>query len=43
MWPHESLLDPVWQRVAMALVHFLWQGVLVAAAYSALARWLRRP
>jgi beta-lactamase regulating signal transducer with metallopeptidase domain len=43
MWPHESLLDPVWQRVAIALAHFLWQGVLVAAAYSAIASCLRRP
>jgi beta-lactamase regulating signal transducer with metallopeptidase domain len=33
------LSDPFLQRVSMALVHFLWQGVLVVAAYS-LVVWL---
>jgi beta-lactamase regulating signal transducer with metallopeptidase domain len=29
-----ALHDPVWQRVGVALIHFVWQGLLIAAAYQ---------
>jgi beta-lactamase regulating signal transducer with metallopeptidase domain len=42
MWPHELLLDPLWQRLAMALLHFVWQGALVAAIFAIAVEWLGR-
>jgi beta-lactamase regulating signal transducer with metallopeptidase domain len=44
MWPNDVLSDPLWQRLAIALLHFLWQGALVAALYAVAIQWLgRRP
>ena len=30
MSPIELLYEPLWQRWALTLVHFLWQGLVVA-------------
>ena len=44
MWPHDVLLDLSSQRLALALLHFLWQGALIAAIYSLAVEWfIRRP
>ena len=44
MWPHDVLLDLPSQRLAQMLLHFVWQGALVAAVYSLAIEWvLQRP
>lgn len=37
-----TFADPLAQRWALALVHFLWQGLAVAAVYLALLPWINR-
>ena len=41
MWPHDVLLDLPSQRLAQMLLHFVWQGALVAAVYSLAIEWVR--
>jgi beta-lactamase regulating signal transducer with metallopeptidase domain len=44
MWPQDVLLGLPSQRLAQTLLHFLWQGALLAAVYSVAIEWvLRRP
>jgi len=39
----ETLLDtPIFQALGWALVHFIWQGAIVAILYAGLAALLRR-
>jgi beta-lactamase regulating signal transducer with metallopeptidase domain len=38
----EFLWEPMWQRVGLALAHFLWQGLLIAVAAGSLVRLLCR-
>jgi beta-lactamase regulating signal transducer with metallopeptidase domain len=35
------LTDPIFQTLGWTLLHFIWQGSLVAALYALLAIWLR--
>jgi len=41
MTVYEFLSQPMWQRLAITLVHFVWQGLLVAALVSATIRLFR--
>jgi beta-lactamase regulating signal transducer with metallopeptidase domain len=41
MWPFELLHDPAWQPLTCTLLHFLWQGTVVAAAWTVLFRLSR--
>ena len=34
----ECLSQPLWQRLSLTLVHFLWQGLAVAVFAGALVR-----
>ena len=38
MWALETLHEPLWQRLTWTLLHFLWQGVVVAAVAATLLR-----
>lgn len=39
---YAAISDPIWQQLAGTLLHFLWQGSLIAAGYGLLCR-LRNP
>jgi len=39
MFPLDMLHEPVWQRLAWTLLHFVWQGLVVAAGVTLLL-WL---
>jgi beta-lactamase regulating signal transducer with metallopeptidase domain len=41
MSPLEFLCQPIWQRLGLALLHFLWQGVVIATAVLAVVYLLR--
>ena len=38
MWALETLHEPLWQRLTWTLLHFLWQGLAVAAVAATLLR-----
>jgi len=38
MWALETLCEPLWQRLTWTLLHFLWQGLAVAAVAATLLR-----
>jgi beta-lactamase regulating signal transducer with metallopeptidase domain len=40
--PQDWLVHPLWLTLAMALVHFVWQGTLLATLYAFLVRYLVR-
>lgn len=41
MWPLDVFGEPVWQRLTWTLLHFLWQGLAVAAVLATVL-WLFR-
>jgi beta-lactamase regulating signal transducer with metallopeptidase domain/thiol-disulfide isomerase/thioredoxin/protocatechuate 3,4-dioxygenase beta subunit/Leucine-rich repeat (LRR) protein len=41
MSPLEFLSQPIWQRLAFALLHFIWQGAVIATAVLAVVYLLR--
>ena len=41
MWPLDVLHDPAWQPLTLTLLHFLWQGMIVAAVWMVLFRLSR--
>ena len=42
MSPQDWLVDPLWLSLAMALVHFVWQGTLLATLYAFAVRYIVR-
>jgi beta-lactamase regulating signal transducer with metallopeptidase domain len=41
MWPFDTLCDPTWRPLTATLLHFVWQGMLVAGAWMVLFRCFR--
>ena len=41
MWPWSLFCDPTWRPLAATLLHFVWQGLVVAAAWKVLFRCFR--
>lgn len=41
MWPLDALHDPAWRPLTHTLLHFLWQGAVVAAVWTVLFRLSR--
>ena len=41
MWPSGLFCDPTWRPLAATLLHFVWQGLVVAAAWKVLFRCFR--
>jgi len=41
MWPLDVLHDPAWQPLTWTLLHFLWQGLIVASVWIVLFRLSR--
>ncbi len=41
MWPLDALHDPAWRPLTFALLHSVWQGILLAAVWNVLFRLSR--
>lgn len=41
MWPFDVLGDPAWRSLTWTLLHFLWQGMIVASVWKVLFRLIQ--